>query len=288
MIVWYLLVFLLWLMLWSLGAWFLINYAEDQNFTLTNLFKIRRCQNCKKSHSRKDQIPLLSFLIQKWKCRYCKKRLSYIYPILELWTAFLFVFVYRYFIPQGFGITAFWMLTSWLLLLMAIYDILWYEIHIPLLMLAIVILLWALLCWLFPYSSLRWGLILFLVFFCIYRISYLYVWIKYKVKEEWLWLWDVFISPYIGTLLFIGISSSNKEFIYFYVLFFLIITSLIWILFFLLQNKIIKKKATFLENEEMQENTLPLIPAMIISTVIMLIFQSTMFDWILSFFGGLA
>jgi len=40
-----------------------------------------------------DLIPALSFLIQKGKCRYCEKKISFQYPIVEISTGSLFVFV---------------------------------------------------------------------------------------------------------------------------------------------------------------------------------------------------
>jgi len=49
------------------------------------------CPNCKHVLSWKDLIPVLSFIILKGKCRYCNKRISIQYPIVELATAILFL-----------------------------------------------------------------------------------------------------------------------------------------------------------------------------------------------------
>lgn len=49
------------------------------------------CDNCKKKLSALDLVPLLSFLFLKGKCRYCRKKLSLYYPVIELTTAILFV-----------------------------------------------------------------------------------------------------------------------------------------------------------------------------------------------------
>jgi hypothetical protein len=94
------------------------------------------------------------------------------------------------------------------------------------------------------------------------------------------------MSPYLGTLLFTGVLNYNAEYLSFYILFFLILTGIIGILFFIIQNKVFKKKADFLDNDEMEDNTLPLIPAMILSTVIMLVFQNPLYDWVIHFFDG--
>jgi prepilin signal peptidase PulO-like enzyme (type II secretory pathway) len=51
------------------------------------------CPHCKHVLGWKDLIPILSFIILKGKCRYCGKKISFQYPIVELATgilAFLF------------------------------------------------------------------------------------------------------------------------------------------------------------------------------------------------------
>ncbi len=49
------------------------------------------CPKCKSRISWRENIPLFSWLIQKGKCRNCDKRISFSYPIIELWTGLLFV-----------------------------------------------------------------------------------------------------------------------------------------------------------------------------------------------------
>lgn len=51
------------------------------------------CPHCKKTISWYDNIPLLSFLILRGKCRNCGKKISLRYPLIELSTASLFVLV---------------------------------------------------------------------------------------------------------------------------------------------------------------------------------------------------
>ncbi len=52
------------------------------------------CEFCKKELAWYDLVPLLSFLMLKGKCRYCHKKLSLYYPIIELGTGILFAFTY--------------------------------------------------------------------------------------------------------------------------------------------------------------------------------------------------
>lgn len=48
------------------------------------------CPNCKHQLSWKDNIPLLSYIFLKGKCRYCKKSISIRYPLIEALTAGIF------------------------------------------------------------------------------------------------------------------------------------------------------------------------------------------------------
>lgn len=60
-----------------------------------------KCDFCGKDLKWYDLIPVVSLLLLKGKCRYCKKNLSYNYPLLEILTGFLFAFSYLYFINSG-------------------------------------------------------------------------------------------------------------------------------------------------------------------------------------------
>jgi len=54
------------------------------------------CENCKKTLSWKDLIPLLSFVWLKGKCRYCHVKLSNYYLFSEILTGILFVLTFIY------------------------------------------------------------------------------------------------------------------------------------------------------------------------------------------------
>ena len=55
------------------------------------LFTRSHCPFCKHELAAKDLVPLFSFLMLKGRCRYCGKRISWQYPIVELATALSFV-----------------------------------------------------------------------------------------------------------------------------------------------------------------------------------------------------
>ncbi|MBI3317925.1 MAG: prepilin peptidase [Candidatus Omnitrophica bacterium] len=59
------------------------------------------CRGCGHLIAWYDNLPLLSFLILKGRCRFCRARISWVYPAVELATGALFLLVF-----QRFGLTA--------------------------------------------------------------------------------------------------------------------------------------------------------------------------------------
>ena len=68
-----------------------------------------KCPRCKKPIAAYDLIPILSFLLLWGRCRYCRKRISLQYPIVELTTGLLFLAFARV-----FGLS--WMLVTYLII----------------------------------------------------------------------------------------------------------------------------------------------------------------------------
>lgn len=52
------------------------------------------CPQCMEDLTWKDNIPLLSYILLKGRCRYCGKRIPLMYPVTELITGLLFIMVY--------------------------------------------------------------------------------------------------------------------------------------------------------------------------------------------------
>ena len=52
------------------------------------------CPNCKHILEWRDLIPLFSFIALRGKCRYCQKKISLQYPLVELATGVLFVLIF--------------------------------------------------------------------------------------------------------------------------------------------------------------------------------------------------
>jgi leader peptidase (prepilin peptidase) / N-methyltransferase len=87
------------------------------------------CPNCGHQLVWQDLFPVISFLLLQGKCRYCKKPISWQYPLVELATAFLFVVLFwsvknllSASFPQGLELLYLWVIGS-LLLLIFVYDL---------------------------------------------------------------------------------------------------------------------------------------------------------------------
>ena len=55
------------------------------------------CPECKKPINFYDNIPILSYLLLRRRCRQCKAKISVIYPLVELSTAVLFLIMFYHF-----------------------------------------------------------------------------------------------------------------------------------------------------------------------------------------------
>lgn len=58
------------------------------------VFPSSHCKVCNTKLKAKDLIPIFSFLSLRGKCRYCKEKISVQYPLVELFTAILFMILY--------------------------------------------------------------------------------------------------------------------------------------------------------------------------------------------------
>ncbi|MBI2010643.1 MAG: prepilin peptidase [Candidatus Colwellbacteria bacterium] len=80
-----------------------------------------RCEGCEKALRWFELIPLLSFLAQKGKCRRCGNKLTFRYPIVEVITGLIFIFVP---FKLGFGPeTLLWLFLFLILLVITLIDI---------------------------------------------------------------------------------------------------------------------------------------------------------------------
>jgi prepilin signal peptidase PulO-like enzyme (type II secretory pathway) len=284
MVLWLFISILFGLIFWSFWSVILSRRAKSQSLeqSLSIIFWRSECPNCKTTLQAIDLIPLFSFLFQGWRCRYCKKKISWFYPILELWSAIIFWFAWWYLSGQWTAIALFWMMTWWILWLMVVHSVLWYEIHMPLLFVWFAALIIAIRNWLFQRDVLWWWVALFIVFLVLYFMAKWVVRIRYHVKEDWLWIWDILMSPYLWTLLFAWLWA------WFWtldrilaILYFLIFSGIVWIIWYYLQTKQQTKRAYRFLNAKIANQSLPLLPSMVISMFIIILFKETLFSLVI-------
>ncbi len=90
------------------------------------------CDSCKKTLAARDLVPVLSWLSSAGKCRQCKQKISWQYPIIELVTGALFVISYLAWPTDivGFQQAKFtiWLITLVGLIALSVYDLRWFII----------------------------------------------------------------------------------------------------------------------------------------------------------------
>lgn len=79
--------FIVWLIFWSFASVVIFRLKSWKKWTL---FWRSECPHCLKKLWILQLFPLFSYIFYKWKCFNCSKKISIIYPILELCTWLLF------------------------------------------------------------------------------------------------------------------------------------------------------------------------------------------------------
>jgi prepilin signal peptidase PulO-like enzyme (type II secretory pathway) len=166
------------------------------------------CPHCKGKIRWYDNIPLLSFIVLKFQCRNCKKKISWQYPLVEFFTGIAFAAVgANYFNAAD---AAAWMMTLYylgiisFLIAIFIYDFLYLEIP--------GLVLWPAVTWTIAFnlffdlnrasfgndalssslfSGVLAGFVAFAFFFLLSALS----------KEKWMGMGDAYLAILLGLIL---------------------------------------------------------------------------------------
>lgn len=126
--------FIFGLLFWSFSSVIIHRIKSGEGWIMTGR---SHCGTCNKVLQAIDLVPIFSWLLNLWKCRQCKAKVSSIYPILELSTWALFASIWYFLIDYNlifqsdlFEITKlfFWLLIWFISIIYIFYDILFYEI----------------------------------------------------------------------------------------------------------------------------------------------------------------
>ncbi len=97
-----------------------------------------KCPKCKTTLGIIDLIPIFSYILTFWKCRYCKEKISIIYPILEISTGILFFLVWFKLIDFNLIVSlnyleifklVYFLFLAFITIIFTFYDILFLEIN---------------------------------------------------------------------------------------------------------------------------------------------------------------
>jgi prepilin signal peptidase PulO-like enzyme (type II secretory pathway) len=89
------------------------------------------CPNCERTLKWYDLIPVVSWVILKAHCRYCKEPISKQYPVVEVLTGVLWLISFAVLSPvntMDYLITGLWLAALSSLIALAVYDIRWLEL----------------------------------------------------------------------------------------------------------------------------------------------------------------
>lgn len=177
----------------------IIRLAEDETLLGRSV-----CRNCRKEIAWYDNVPVLSYLLLKGRCRWCHAKISLQYPLVEILTASLYVFVGALFFDIAEPVT--WLTTVWLLLLLPVllaifvHDVRSMEIPVNLLVVGVILTLFFLVVEYFLFqgnvafwethlwSSILGGALVTLFFYALVFFS----------QETWMGWGDVWLGLLVG------------------------------------------------------------------------------------------
>ena len=109
--------------------WRLHQQEKSKDKKLSILKGRSMCPSCNHKLTANDLVPVLSWLELRGKCRYCNKKISIQYPIVELSTVVVFVVSYVFWPLQldvgGYMQLFVWLVIAELLIILLVYDLKW-------------------------------------------------------------------------------------------------------------------------------------------------------------------
>jgi prepilin signal peptidase PulO-like enzyme (type II secretory pathway) len=90
------------------------------------------CPKCGQELRWYDNIPVLSFIFLKGKCRFCGDKISWQYPLVEIITGLLFAFSYYFSLQNGLSFLElfFYFFVISLSIIIFVFDLRWYLIPV--------------------------------------------------------------------------------------------------------------------------------------------------------------
>lgn len=188
------------------------------------------CKTCERNLSPLELFPIFSWLVQGWKCRWCREKISYIYPILEftMWILFVAIGYFMIDIPSILGWDYkeifrlfFFLALIFLTVIYVFYDILYLEIPESILLIANI---WIL-------GVLMWDMILAWI---LGTTPFVFPWMEYLNGWTLLWL-QIFIAMLTLSGLYIIMTRWLRE-VYDVIILSILWAMIIWSNYFIFSN----------------------------------------------------
>jgi len=254
---WVFVVFLFGLIVGSFLNCVIYRLGEKKSFLKGRSF----CPDCGHVLSWKDLIPIFSFLILRGKCRYCGKKISLQYPLVELFTGILFLATFYHLRDQLFSLQGiftlfyYWTILSSLIVIF-VYDLKNYLIEEKIVYFSILVCL--IFNLIFSISEIK-NKILSSLFLGLFFLSIVLI-----SKEKWMGMGDAKLGALIG--IFLGWPKIIPA------LFFSFFVGSIFGIFLI----ILKKKSL--------KSEIPFAPFLVSGTIFSLFFGEKVIEWYLKFF----
>lgn len=210
-IIYIIILFILGTIFGSFG-WVLVSRNRDQKWIKSIFFGRSKCPKCHKTLWFWELFPILSFVMQKWKCKKCGVSISNFYWLIELISGIVFVLTYLLFPYYNLWELLFWIIINWGLLMLLIVDMQKYELHLPVWIFTTVVSLLFVFLKLDYVAGLETILVYLWVFVFIYFFSKSYVKFRFKTGNEWMWQWDIFLALTIWALSWFIFYYNSIEF----------------------------------------------------------------------------
>jgi|SRR3989344_177017 len=156
------------------------------------------CPNCKHELKWIDLFPVFSYIFLKGNCKYCNKKISIQYPLVEIATGLMFLLIFNHQLPiislQDLIALCFMFYISCSMITIFVYDLKYFIIPDKVLLPAIVVT--------FLYQLFLNFNLLILNYFWAGLISFLFFWIIFFISNgEWMGFGDCKLVVLLGLLL---------------------------------------------------------------------------------------
>jgi prepilin signal peptidase PulO-like enzyme (type II secretory pathway) len=222
------------------------------------------CTHCKHILAWHDLIPVFSWLFLRGKCRYCKKPISWQYPLVELAGALVFVFSYVFW-PVDLHHAGDWVLfITWLatsvgLLALLVYDVRWMLLPNRIIYPTFAIAASGRLIYIVGFSHHKWHDLL--MWAASVAVASGIFWIIFVVSNgKWIGFGDVRLGLITGTVL----ASPSKSFLMIF------LGSILGTLFII---------PALITGNKTVNSKLPYGPFLIAGCVVALLFGGHILDW---------